>query len=272
MNIFKHLTKFHTNVYFTNVACEKLSSNLKFYRSLNTRKPPSDSLYSRVKDCMVSYSAATTDNSVGRVGYHALDRVFNSDNRSEAKKQKLQREIAEFEQLAATRREEASRAQENMIRLLSEGNLDSGTVEIFQKTVKGKEEQASLAETEAGERQRELSSLNLQPSGSQVAAQIKAKVEQFIESMKTGGAESLEERRNFNNWLMQLNVRVTVLDAKLPMLQWSNTEAVIYRYPSGDIICDETISDMRVFGFSEQAIEQRKNDIKREQKIARLTF
>ena len=94
---------------------------------------------------------------------------------------------------------------------------------------------------EAGERQRELSSLNLQPSGSQVAAQIKAKVEKFIESMKTGGAESLEERRNFNNWLMQLNVRVTVLDAKLPMLQWSNTEAVIYRYPSGDIICDETI-------------------------------
>ena len=87
---FKHLTRFHTNVYFTNVACEKLSSNLKFYRSLNTRKPPSESLYSRVKDCMVSYSAATTNNSVGRVGYIALDRVFHSDNHAEAKKLKLQ--------------------------------------------------------------------------------------------------------------------------------------------------------------------------------------
>jgi hypothetical protein len=90
----KHLTRFHTNVYFTNVACEKLSSNLKFYRSLNTRKPPSESLYSRVKDCMVSYSAATTDNSVGRVGYQALDRVFNSDNRTESKKKSLQHKIS----------------------------------------------------------------------------------------------------------------------------------------------------------------------------------
>ena len=39
---------------------------------------------------MVSYSAATTDNSVGRVGHSALDRVFTSDNRLDRKKKSLQ--------------------------------------------------------------------------------------------------------------------------------------------------------------------------------------
>merc|ERR1711917_130691 len=76
----KEITKFAQNEYFTNVACEKLASNLKFYRSLNTRKPPSNHLCCRIKDCMVSYSAATTDNSVGRVEPDNLDEVFTADN------------------------------------------------------------------------------------------------------------------------------------------------------------------------------------------------
>jgi len=76
----KAITRFAQTSYFTKVACEKLASNLKFYRSLNTRKPPSNHLLVRVKDCMVSYSAATTDNSVGRVGTENLNRVFAADD------------------------------------------------------------------------------------------------------------------------------------------------------------------------------------------------
>merc|ERR1712168_85779 len=76
----KAITRYAQNSYFTNVACEKLASNLEFYRSLNTRKPPSKDLYERAKDCMVSYSSATTDESVGRVGPIALNRVFATDD------------------------------------------------------------------------------------------------------------------------------------------------------------------------------------------------
>ena len=50
------------------------------FRSLNTRKPPSKDLYERAKDCMVSYSSATTDDSVGRVGPIALNKVFATDD------------------------------------------------------------------------------------------------------------------------------------------------------------------------------------------------
>ena len=81
-----------TDEYFTKTSCEKLESNLKFYRCLNTRKGPSIHLDSRVKDCMVSYSAATTNNSVGRVGMKALERVFKKDeHKKNVQKQKKQR-------------------------------------------------------------------------------------------------------------------------------------------------------------------------------------
>jgi len=76
----KAITRFAQTSYCTKVACEKLASNLKFYRSLNTRKPPSNHLLLRVKDCMISYSAATTDNAVGRVGAESLNRVFTADD------------------------------------------------------------------------------------------------------------------------------------------------------------------------------------------------
>jgi len=79
INELKKVMQTATDEYFTKTSCEKLESNLKFYRSLNTRKGPSLHLDGRVRDCMVSYSAATTNNSVGRVGMGALQRVFKKD-------------------------------------------------------------------------------------------------------------------------------------------------------------------------------------------------
>lgn len=70
-----------SDCYFSCVSKEKLKSNIKFYRSLNTRKPPSVSLYNRVKEVMIDYSAATTNNQIGRVGPKALDSAFLSDAR-----------------------------------------------------------------------------------------------------------------------------------------------------------------------------------------------
>merc|ERR1712062_952016 len=90
----KRLTKLHSEAFFTKVACEKTSSNLKFYRSLNTRKPRSDSLYTRVKECMVSYSAATTNDAVGKIGPNSLNRIFSSDNDKDLRRKSLKKKIS----------------------------------------------------------------------------------------------------------------------------------------------------------------------------------
>jgi len=79
INELKSVMQEATDDYFTKTSCEKLQSNLKFYRSLNTRKGPSSHLVQRVRDCMVSYSAATTNNAVGRVGIKSLENVFRKD-------------------------------------------------------------------------------------------------------------------------------------------------------------------------------------------------
>lgn len=81
-----------TDEYFTKTSVEKLASNLKFYRSLNTRKGPSFHLDQRVRDCMVSYSAATANNKVGRVGFASLDKVLKKDeHKIRVQKQKRER-------------------------------------------------------------------------------------------------------------------------------------------------------------------------------------
>jgi len=102
MNKLKKITSDASEKYYTRVACDKLATNLKFYRCLNTRKPHSEPLSRRIKECMVTYSAATADNSVGRVDKEALERVFISDAEAQHRKscfvtrskQKLAQEIA----------------------------------------------------------------------------------------------------------------------------------------------------------------------------------
>ena len=90
-----------TDEYFTKISCEKLESNLKFYRCLNTRKGPSLHLAGRVRDCMVSYSAATANNSVGRVGMESLERVFKKDEHK-MKVQKQKREQSKISRMRLT--------------------------------------------------------------------------------------------------------------------------------------------------------------------------
>ena len=41
--------------YLTRVACEKMATNLKLYRSLNTRPTPTKGLQAQLARCMVAY-------------------------------------------------------------------------------------------------------------------------------------------------------------------------------------------------------------------------
>lgn len=65
--------------YLTRVACEKMATNLKLYRSLNTRPTPTKGLQAQLSRCMVAYSSATNDDNVGKVTTRLLDNVFKKD-------------------------------------------------------------------------------------------------------------------------------------------------------------------------------------------------
>merc|ERR1719402_1552656 len=67
------------DAYLTRVACEKMGTNLKLYRSLNTIKAPTIGLQAQLKRCMVAYSSGTNDDTVGKVSQKLLDHVFKKD-------------------------------------------------------------------------------------------------------------------------------------------------------------------------------------------------
>jgi len=67
------------DAYLTRVACEKMGTNLKLYRSLNTRPTPTIGLQAQLMRCMVAYSSATNDDLVGKISPKLLDHVFKKD-------------------------------------------------------------------------------------------------------------------------------------------------------------------------------------------------
>jgi hypothetical protein len=71
--------------YLQQVAQEKLTSNLKFYQSLNTRKPRSNSMYKRLKETMVVYSAASRNGRRGMVNHFQLERALEKQAQHQPK-------------------------------------------------------------------------------------------------------------------------------------------------------------------------------------------
>ena len=66
------------DAYLTRVACEKMGTNLKLYRSLNTIKAPTIGLQAQLKRCMVAYSSGTNDDLVGKVSQKLLGKDIAS--------------------------------------------------------------------------------------------------------------------------------------------------------------------------------------------------
>merc|ERR1719402_231957 len=68
------------HAYSTRVACEKMGTNLKLYRSLNTRTLPTIGLRAQMNRCMVAYSSATSDDLAGKITPSLLGAVLAKDN------------------------------------------------------------------------------------------------------------------------------------------------------------------------------------------------
>ena len=78
------------------VAKAKLDSNLRFYQSLNTRPPRSNTMYKRLKQTMVVYSAASKDNR--GLSINQLERALASMSKISRNKQ-VSSKPSEFAQL-----------------------------------------------------------------------------------------------------------------------------------------------------------------------------
>lgn len=76
----KQLVRECTEAYLTRVACKKVTTNLKLYRSLNTRPARTVGLRAQLARCMVAYSSATNDQG-SKITTKTLEKVFQKDQK-----------------------------------------------------------------------------------------------------------------------------------------------------------------------------------------------
>lgn len=95
MNKLKSIIDEASEEYLRSVAQEKLTSNLKFYQSLNTRKPRSHAMHKRLKETMVVYSAASKNNR-GKVNSYQLERALAEKERPSLNPNALTAKKSEF--------------------------------------------------------------------------------------------------------------------------------------------------------------------------------
>jgi len=187
-----------------------------------------------------------------------------TDNRQ---RRALEKQLRELETLEATQHQQSERAEAELSRLLLEGGLDAPTANMLRKAVSDATAKAQTTRRKADAVKAEMQQLQLRPTGSDVQQQIKARVAAFMASDR----HNVAERRRFNNWFLSLGVGVTVMDPKLSRLKWGTTDTVLYRNQVGDIVSDETLSDMAALGFSKADQSKRAAQVKAERKRAELT-
>lgn len=187
-----------------------------------------------------------------------------TDNRQ---RRELEKRLRELEALNTTQQQQSEKAETEVKRLLLEGALDAPTANMLGKAAADAASMAEATQKQIEALKGELHQLQLRPSGAVVQQQIKVRVAEFIASDR----HDVGERRRFNNWLLSLGVRVSVMDPKLSRLKWGTTDAVVYRDQAGNITSDETLGDMTAFGFSEADKAKREAEIRTERKRAQLT-
>jgi len=76
----KKLVQECIEAYLTRVACKKVTTNLKLYRSLNTRPARTVGLRAQLARCMVAYSSATNDQA-SKITTKTLEKIFQKDQK-----------------------------------------------------------------------------------------------------------------------------------------------------------------------------------------------
>jgi len=181
-----------------------------------------------------------------------------SDNRQ---RRGLEKQIRELEALATTQQLQASEAESNMKQLLMEGQLDASVASLLGRAVNDANVASKATQKRLQALQAELQQVTRRPSGQEVQKQIQDRVAAFMATDR----HDVAERRRFNNWLLSLGVRVTVMDPKLGRLLWGATDAVVYRDQAGNVVCDESPGDMAALGVSGVAERVRDIEVEKQQ-------
>lgn len=173
----------------------------------------------------------------------------------------LEKRLRETEAILERQQQEAANATKNLADLLKQGVLDAPTAAILNKAAEDASTSAEATQKTLQAVEGEIQQLRLRPSGAKVQRQIKERVQTFMSIDRY----DIKERRKFNNWILGLGVRVTVLDPKLSRFKWDSTDAVIYRDKSVSIYSDETLGDMEALGVGGR--DQRLEDIRSAKKV-----
>ncbi|MDB4485932.1 recombinase family protein, partial [Synechococcus sp. AH-707-B22] len=145
----------------------------------------------------------------------------------------LRKQIRDQEATCSELEDKAQISQRNLADALSDPDFDKPLIQTLGKLDKNLEKTAASAETELSRLKSELQILEMEPSGSEMAKQIRERTEAFLTCL-----DDLEERKRFNNWVNTLGVRLTIIDGKTGEMSWDKIQAHLYR-EGEKIVIDE---------------------------------
>ena len=165
-------------------------------------------------------------------------RNTNTTELKDLKKQKLR-----AEQDLAVANQNVVNCETNFQSFQSAGEQDQEFLrELFKNTKKAKEV-ADGCRAGLNSINSEIQRLTTVPSGKEMKEIIYQKTLEFINLIKIDN-QNYQARKDFNDWINTLEVKMTVLDPHSQMVRFGKQIAAVYRDKSDDIVVDERVGDL----------------------------
>lgn len=155
----------------------------------------------------------------------------------------LQKQIRDQEATCSELEDKAQNSQRNLAEALSDPVFDKPLTQTLGKLVYDLAKTAASAQKELSRLKSELQILEMEPSASEMAQQVRDRTEAFLNCL-----DDTEERKRFNNWVNTLGVTLTIIDGKTSEMSWDKIQANLYR-EGQTVVIDQTKQDAAVFGI-----------------------
>ncbi|MDC0315928.1 recombinase family protein [Synechococcus sp. AH-551-G15] len=157
----------------------------------------------------------------------------------------LRKQVRDQEATCSELEDKAQNSKRHLDEAMGASDFDKSLIQMLGKSVKDLANTADSAQKGLSRLKSELQILEMEPSASEMAKQIRERTESFLTSL-----DDLEERKRFNNWVNTLGVRLTIIDGKTGEMSWDKIQANLYR--EGDtLVIDQTKQDAAVLGLPE---------------------
>jgi hypothetical protein len=190
---------------------------------------------------------------LNRISHYRWREFFNDGSQAQAVRAARQK-VLDTERVAASGQGTLEQLEANLKQARRE-KLNPRLIDDLYADIEEARHEHEAAATAAAAAALDLQRLEQLPSGEEAERAIQAKVQEFM----GGRRRDLDARRGFNAWLHQSGLLILV-DAKDQSVQLAWGEVAAYR--EGDrTVLDQTVEDMKGFGFPEQMIAARRAEI-----------